>query len=101
MIGLGGWRETVAAAFKQHQLKRSLEITDEPAYRRLRDVHCGCRQGDTSSRNHGSERFDLSWIEHRPPPIRRKLQYNISVFHMRIIRFDLIRAAWDHWCLDK
>ena len=35
------------------------------------------------------------------PCLMVRHQYNISVFHMRIIRFDLIRRAWDHCVRTK
>src|ERR1700716_3501069 len=36
----------------------------------------------------------------RPCPLKRH-QYNISVFHRLIIRFDLIHSTWEHWVRDK
>src|SRR5258708_1490465 len=35
------------------------------------------------------------------PCLMARHKYNISVFHMRIIRFDLIKSAWEHSFRDK
>jgi hypothetical protein len=83
----------IAAPLKQGKLKGELQIANEPADRRLGDMHRRGRGLYTASDHHGTKGLDLPRIEQCAMRLVECHQHNISVFHRQKIRFDIICCA--------
>lgn len=77
---LGRRDELVSAPFEQLQLQVDLEITDQPAHRRLGDNHQLRRSGHLAGQHNQPEGFDLSKVHSR--------HHNIWLFSCLNFEFD-------------